>query len=122
MSPHDGVEITLFSSELFAVPRWMSFVSFILLVVGFLFAAIWCKRARNARALLLAFACVFYATARLPEFLSSIPIARHSFLASQIAVFTSRFGPWFDLVGTVLFASYILSRWYESFHRRIDSR
>jgi signal transduction histidine kinase len=122
MGPTDEVEITLFSSESFAVPPWMSFVSFILLVVGFIFAAIWCKRDRNARALLLAFACVFYAAARLPEFLSSIPIARHSFLASQIAVFTSRFGSWSDLVATVLFVGYILSRWYESFHRRIDSR
>lgn len=120
MNPSDSVNISLDSAASFTVPVWVSCISFTLLAVAFVLAVIWFNRVRNARALILALGCFLYATARLPEFLSVIPSAQHSYIAFQIARFTSRFAPWADLVATLLLTGYILFRLRQSYQPRID--
>ncbi len=120
MNPPAGLDVSFYSSESFAAPIWVSCISFPLFTFAFVLASIWFNRARDPRALFLVLGCLLYATARIPEFLSAIPFTNHSFSAFQIARFTSRFAPWSDLVATLLFTGYILSRSYQSFNPRIN--
>lgn len=110
MTPPDDSYITLYSTDSFPTPVWLSCLSFILLTVAFVLAIVWFARVRNARALVLVFCCLLFAVARVPEFLAAAPITQRSSIAFQIGSLISRFTHWADLLATLLLASYILSR------------